>query len=212
MSTPKIVVFDCDGVLFDSKEANLHYYNAILARLGHPPMSADELEFVHMHNVMESIDHIFRHYPEDLERAHALRRRMDYSPFLRYMRMEPDLPAFLDFLAGRCHTAISTNRTTTMPAVLALNGLTDRFEMVVTALDVTHPKPHPEALEKILRHFGLSPEEGVFIGDSVIDEEHARRAGMPLIAFRNPRLAADYHVRSFTEAMRLPCFLSAGGA
>ena len=211
MLTPKIVIFDCDGVLFDSKEANLHYYNALLSHFGHPPMSDDELAFVHMHNVMDSIDHIFRHYPDDLGRAHELRRQMDYTPFLRYMRMEPDLPDFLDFLAGRCHTAISTNRTTTMPAVLAMNGLTDRFEMVITALDVRHPKPHPEALEKILAHFGLRPEEGVFIGDSVIDEDHARRAGVPLIAFRNPQLAADYHVKSFTEAMRLPCFQAHAG-
>ncbi len=211
MLTPEIVIFDCDGVLFDSKEANLHYYNTLLARFGHPPMTDSELDFVHMHNVMESIDHIFRHYPEDLEQAHALRRRMDYTPFLRYMRMEPDLPAFLDFLDGRCHTAISTNRTTTMPAVLAMNGLAGRFAMVVTALDVTHPKPHPEALEKILDHFGLAPEQGVFIGDSVIDEEHARRAGVPFIAFRNPRLAADHHVASFTEVMRLPCFQERAG-
>ncbi len=206
MQPPKIVVFDCDGVLFDSKEANRHYYNAILAHFGHPPMTADELEFVHMHNVMQSIDHIFRHYPDDLPRAHALRKNMDYAPFLRYMRMEPDLPRFLDFLDGRCHTAISTNRTTTMPAVLAMNGLAHRFELVVTALDVQHPKPHPEALEKILYHFNLRPEDGVFIGDSIIDEKHARAAGMPLIAFRNPELAADYHVASFSEAMQLPCF------
>ncbi len=206
MKPLKLVIFDCDGVMFDSKEANLHYYNRILAHFGHPPMDDEELEFVHMHNVMDSIDHIFRHYPADLARAHEYRKTVDYAPFLRHMRMEPDLPAFLDFLKPRCHTAISTNRTTTMKAVLAMNDLASRFEMVVTALDVANPKPHPEALERILGHFGLNADQAIYIGDSIIDRRHSAAIGMRLIAFRNPALDAEYHADSFTEIMGLPLF------
>ncbi len=209
MSILKLVIFDCDGVLFDSKEANRFYYNRILDHFGHPPMDDEELGYVHSHNVMDSVDFIFRRYsPEQITEAHDYRKAVDYAPYLEHMIMEPDLLEFLDFLKPDYHTAISTNRTTTMPTVLKIFGLEGKFEKVVTALDVQKPKPHPEALVNILNHFDLSVEESVFIGDSMVDKEHAAGIGMRLIAFKSPDLPADYHVSSFMEITELPIFKS----
>jgi len=61
-------------------------------------------------------------------------------------------------------------------------------------------------LLKILAHFGVSAGEGIFIGDSPVDAEHAGAVGMPLVAFRSPGLAAAHHVASFKEVLRLPPF------
>lgn len=202
----KLVVFDCDGVMFDSLAANKAYYNDILAHFGHPPMDEDELGYVHVQHVADSIRYIFRRYPADFEAADAYRRRLDYSPYLKFMRMEPDLPEFLEFLRPAYRTAISTNRSTTMATVLEIFGLTRYFDKVVTALDVANSKPHPEALHQILDHFGLRAEEAVYIGDSQVDLEHTQAVGMRLIAFKNPGLPADFHVESFMEITRLPLF------
>ncbi|MEJ2688799.1 MAG: HAD hydrolase-like protein [Deltaproteobacteria bacterium] len=206
MNSLKLVIFDCDGVLFDSREANRHYYNDLLLRFGHPVMNEEEVEYVHMHNVQDSVRHIFRNFPADIEKANGYRVELDYRPYLLHMKMEPDLPQFLDFLRPNFRTAISTNRTTTMPEVLRVHGLEGRFEMVVTALDVNRPKPHPEALEKILFHFDLHVEQAVYIGDSIIDRQHTEAIGMRLIAFKNQKLPADFHANSFTEVMKLPLF------
>lgn len=206
MNSLKIVIFDCDGVLFDSREANRHYYNDLLLRFGRPVMNEAELDYVHMHNVQDSIRHIFRNYPDDIDQVNGYRVELDYQPYLRHMKMEPDLPNFLDFLRPHYKTAISTNRTTTMPEVLRVHGLEGCFEMVVTALDVSRPKPHPEALGKILAHFGLQVGEAVYIGDSIIDRQHTAAIGMRLIAFKNKELSADFHAESFTEVMELPLF------
>jgi len=200
----KLVIFDCDGVMFDSREANRAYYNHLRARFGLPPMDEEEVEYVHIHHVMDSVDFIFRNHPELLPAAHEYRKSVDYAAFLPYMRMEPDLKEFLSFLRPKRKTAISTNRTTTMAGVLATFGLADLFDKVVTALDVANPKPHPEAIQRILEHFDMAPAQAVYIGDSVVDEAHAKAAGVRLIAFRNPELAADFHVRSFTEIRSLP--------
>ena len=207
MSALKIVVFDCDGVLFDSKEANRCYYNHLLERFGHPSMGKEELEYVHSHSAEVAVRHIFRHYRSELPEAEKYRSDLDYTPFLRFMNMFPGLVEFLSRIRERFVTAISTNRTTTMPAVLKMSGLTPYFDMVVTALDVENPKPHPEALLKILHHFGLRAEEGIFIGDSEVDREHAAAVGMEFIAFRNTALTADYHADSFEAVALLPPFL-----
>ena len=93
-----------------------------------------------------------------------------------------------------------------MPMLLEIFDLGRYFDKVVTALDVAHSKPHPEALHQIFDHFGLGAEESIYIGDSLVDLEHSQAVGMRMIAFKNPALSADFHVNSFMEITRLPIF------
>ena len=202
----KLVIFDCDGVMFDSKDANRIYYNHLLEHFGHPQMDEQEEDYVHSHNVVESVLHIFRNFPHEIDKAHSYRLTVDYTPFLKYMVIEPDLKEFLTLIRPKYHTAISTNRSTTMPAVMKMHGLEPYFDMVVTMLDVQNPKPHAEALLKILDRFELSADEAVYIGDSMVDREHTAGVNMRLISFRNPDLPAEYHVNCFLDIPKLPVF------
>ena len=207
----KLVIFDCDGVLFDSKEANRAYYNHLLEKFGCPPMNAEELEYVHMHNVTDSVSHIFRHHPHIADKAvDHYRTELDYSPFLQYMIMEPDLMDFLKIIKPSYHTAISTNRTTTMPMLLDIYHLRPWFEMVVTAQDTLRPKPAPDGLEMILNNFGVRVDEAIYIGDSEVDREHTNNVGMEMIAYKNPSLDAEYHVDNFLAITRLEPFKATG--
>ena len=206
MSKIKLVIFDCDGVMFDSKNANRYFYNQVRTHFNRPPMDDEELEYVHMHHVMDSVDHIFRHWPEDMEEAHRYRESLNYKDFIKHMVIEPDLVQFLEQITPTCQTAISTNRTTTMSTLLEIFDLDKYFGLVVTAMDVENSKPHPDALLKILGHFDRGVEECIFIGDSSVDLEHAASVGMRMIAFKNPELSADYHVNSFMEITGIPVF------
>jgi phosphoglycolate phosphatase len=192
----KLVAFDCDGVLFDSRKANIAFYNAILAHFGQPPMSPEAVDFVHSHTVVESMAHIFQG-DVDLEMVLDFARSFDYTPFIAMMEEEPFLREFLRFLRPDWLTALATNRTTTTRAVLHHHGLTDDFDMVVSAQDVSRPKPHPESFQRILAHFDLSPGDAIYIGDSRVDEQFAANAGVTFIAYRNPELIADHHLDSF---------------
>jgi phosphoglycolate phosphatase len=83
--------------------------------------------------------------------------------------------------------------------VLSDFDLADRFDMVVTAADVVHPKPHPEALKKIMARFSLHPEQILFIGDSMYDQQAARAAGTVFVAFRQPQLEADLYTQAMAD-------------
>lgn len=192
----KLVGFDCDGVLFDSRQSNIAFYNGILERFGLPPMETPAVDYVHSHTFREAVEYLFRDYP-NLEAVLDHCRTLDYQQFIPMMVEEPYLREFLQFLRPRFYTALATNRTTTTHAVLNYHRLADQFDLVISALDVTRPKPHPESLWRILEHFGLSPGEVIFIGDSEVDEEFARNAGVPLVAYRNPHLKADFYLDSF---------------
>lgn len=203
-----LIVFDCDGVLFDSREANRKYYNDLLCSFGCAPMSEDELQYVHCHNVNSSVTHIFRNYPAiDLAAVQRHRADLDYTPYLSSMIMEPDLISFLEIIKRHYKLAISTNRTTTMEPLLQAYGLAHYFEIVVTSEDVPNPKPAPDALYKIFDHFKCGPEETIFIGDSDVDRQHTENAGVDLIAFKNRDIKARFHVGSFMEILDLPPFL-----
>jgi len=187
------VIFDCDGVMFDSRQANIHFYNHILERFGLPAMAENAEAFVHMHTADESVRHIFRGTPY-LEQALEYRLQMDYTPFIKGMIMEPGLKELLSVLKPRFGLAVATNRSNTIGDVIASYGLEGYFDIVVSSLDVEAPKPHPEALFKILDFFKIEPHQAIYVGDSAVDLETARAADVPLIAYKNEGLASDYHV------------------
>ena len=202
MMDVRVVAFDCDGVLFDTLEANRHYYNHILQHFNHPPMDAEQLLFVHAHTVQQALERLFE--DEALRQAaDAFRRTIDYGGFLQHLKMEPHLIELLDWMHGKFKTAIATNRTHTMNRLLREFGLADRFDLVVTSLDVERPKPFPDPLLKILAHFKAAPHQSLFVGDSDVDECTARAAKVPFVAYRNPALPADHHIQSLKDLRAL---------
>lgn len=189
----KAVVFDCDGVMFDTVKANTAYYDHILRHFGKPELTPEQFAYTHMHTVDEALIYLF----DDaalLSEARDFRKQLNYLPFLQVMEIEPGLRPLLRQLKPRYHTAVATNRTDTMNRVLRAHGLENAFDLVVTALDVAKPKPHPDQLNKILDHFALAPGQVIFIGDSELDAAAARAAGVFFVAYANRALTADFHI------------------
>ena len=189
----KVAAFDCDGVLFDTEEANTAYYNNLLEHFGRPLMTPEQFKYVHMHTAEASIAFLF---PEDdiLDAARAYAREMTYFPFLKYMDMESDLVPLLEKIRPSVKTAIATNRSDTMRPLLETFELHTYFDLVVRSIDVERPKPHPDMLHKVLDHFGIMSNQLVYIGDSLLDEQAASAAAVPFIAYRNPSLNAVLHI------------------
>ena len=192
------VVFDCDGVMFDSREANINFYNHMLTHFHLPPMEEEEVDFVHMHTADESIRHIFQGTPH-VQEALAYRWDMDYTPFIRHMVMEPGLKELLSWLKPRFGLAVATNRSNTIGDVLETHGLKGFFDIVVSSLDVENPKPHPEALLKILEFFKLSAAQAFYVGDTAVDYETSKGAGVFFIAYKNRELEADFHADALMD-------------
>lgn len=202
MKGVKVVAFDCDGVMFDSADANKAYYNHILRRFNLPDMSPEQFVYANMHTSEKVVAYLFA---DSQLRAAALdyRSRMNYRPFVKEMRIEPHLKPLLLRLRPHYKIAIATNRTDSIGWVLEDHGLQGMFDFVVSALDVKSPKPDPEPLQKILRHFGIDAQEAIYVGDSELDEIAARNAGIPLVAYNNPALTAACHVGNLKELAEL---------
>ncbi len=188
--------------MFDTERANKAYYNDLLSHFGRPPLTSDQFSYAQMHTVDEAIAYLFPD-PHSFEAAQKLRKQTGYGPYLQYMEIEPDLIPLLKKYTGRLKLAVATNRMDTMHKVLAVHGIAAYFDLVVTALDVPHPKPHPDPLLRVLEYFHVAPDEMLYVGDSELDDLAARAAGVPLAAYDNTSLAGDYHITSLKELERI---------
>ncbi len=198
----RVIIYDCDGVLIDSRESNQAFYNHILERFGLPPVSPPQWSEVAPLTAPAAITHLFQGTPW-LDEAQRYQTVVDNRPFISLIRVEPNLKATLARLRPRYRTAIATNRGKSLPLVLQSCGLEDYFDLAVGSLSVQQAKPHPECLLKILHHFRVQPEEACYIGDSAVDQETARRAGVHFGAYKNPDLDADFYLRDHGELLLL---------
>jgi phosphoglycolate phosphatase len=66
--------------------------------------------------------------------------------------------------------------------VLEREGLREVFDAVLGGEDLAAFKPDPDGLLKAARALAVTPNDAVFIGDTVIDAEAAQRAGMTFVA------------------------------
>ncbi len=171
-------MLDCDGVLFESFEANVAYYDAILERLGEPPLDASGRELAHRLSTGQLFEHLFAGDPERLERSLGVASQIDYAPFFERMTPMPGLFEVLDHLRRSWRTAMVTNRSATIEPLLARFGLGAHFDAVVGLRDVARPKPAPDMIELCLERLGVKASQAVYVGDSPTDGQAARAAGV----------------------------------
>ncbi len=194
----EVLVFDCDGVLFDSRKANTRFYSGILEHLGKPPVRPDQEEYIHMHPVRESLQYLLQ-CPNLFREAWKYLENFNFSSFNQYLHKEPGLEELLQLAKGSMRIAMATNRTVSTRELLVHFDLDTFFDLVVCASDVEKPKPHPEIMERILHSFSVTPEKVLFIGDSPVDEELAWSTGVFFAAYKNPRLKAHLHLNHFED-------------
>jgi phosphoglycolate phosphatase len=181
-ATARAVIFDCDGVLFDSWHANVAYYNAIRARLGLPSMSAEWERRAHFLAASSVLEEMFGPDPATLEDALHVARTIDYEPFYELMVPVPGLFDVLASLRASWRLGMATNRGSTVPEVVRRFGLDAWLDAAVGVLDVARPKPHPDVVLECLARLAVPPDAAVYVGDAESDVAAAAAAGVHFIA------------------------------
>jgi len=203
ISKIKAVVFDCDGVMFDTAVANRKYYDEVLYRFNKPQLTEKQFVNIHMMTVKAAIEYLFAEM-EDLSEVFGCLKNIGYHKFIEYMVMEKGFEKLLTSLKDNGYIiGIATNRTDTMEKILKDFYLEEYFDVVMTAAKVKNPKPDPEQLFIIMEKLKLNPEEILFIGDSEYDGKAAAGAKVKFAAFKNPDMKADFNVDSMDEIARV---------
>ncbi|MCJ2163701.1 MULTISPECIES: HAD hydrolase-like protein [unclassified Pseudodesulfovibrio] len=194
----KTIVFDNDGVLIDSYEANMRYYGAIKEQLGLPPMTDAEKVFVHTRTHNEAVRHIVS--ADQVDRAFEIIGGFDSASLQQYLKRSIGIREFLCWLRGMGFgLAVNTSRGQSMDMILEMMDLEGFFHPVITSCKVSLPKPHPEGLYRIMHEHGVRPHEVAYIGDSIVDQKAAQAAGVRFWAYRDSRLSAEVHIENFWD-------------
>lgn len=178
----KLVIFDFDGTLADTKENIILTFQMTMKELGveiksrqecaatigltledafkvlYPGMAAEKYVLLR-----DTYRRIFKEnrkilvpglFPEVMETLEELRRR-GYLMSIASSRQSPSLHSFLEDMK-----------------------IAHLFEYAVGGDNVEHPKPAPDAVLQILRHYNLSAEEAFVVGDMPFDINMATNAGV----------------------------------
>jgi HAD superfamily hydrolase (TIGR01509 family) len=197
MKNVRGIIFDCDGVLFESRKANLAYYNAVLKHFDEQSVDESDHEKAHLCHTAAST-HVFKKLLGDQRATQALTlaAELDYRQFIPYMQPEPGMKEALAQLSASYPLAVATNRGYSMPEILKHFELNDYFQVVVTSRDVERPKPAPDMLHEVARQLNYSEDELLFVGDSELDQAAARAAGMLFAVYKGDHQAdvkLDHH-------------------
>ncbi len=197
------VIFDCDGVMIDSTDANRAFYNLILEHYGLAPMRPDQERYCFMATSSEALRCLL---PEELHGEIDTMGRVVVNYRERILPLVKIFPGFLDFVHNLHNNgvkmAVLTNRTDGgLRSVLDFFRLPPYFSPLVTASS-GFPKPRPEGARTILADWGCERSEVLFVGDSAVDQKTALAADIPFAAFCPPvPLAADFTADSYPSLL-----------
>lgn len=184
----KLVIYDCDGVLVDSGNVILSYYNWMMNKCGLPDIdwTEDQLRMQAMSLADRDILEVLANGDGELfqKMLHISKTEKSNIGF-EEMSLETNLLEGLEMVkAKRIPMAVLTNRGKSLPTLLKYFNIESYFQMLVTANDVTYPKPSPEGLMKICSVFEVSVSDVIYIGDSPADYEAAKACGANFIAYK----------------------------
>ena len=188
----KLLVFDLDGTLIDSAQDLCNSVNATLAHFGLKHLEDAQiagfigdgalmlvrraLAFEHGSPVSEEFLQTAYAFFLDYYRAHKLDFTYAYEGVLEALQALKEL----SHLDSKPRTmAVLTNKPV-RPAqdICAALGLAPYFLHIYGGNSFGTKKPDPEGLRALMAAAGAGPAETVLIGDSMVDVQTARNAGV----------------------------------
>jgi phosphoglycolate phosphatase len=192
----KLIIFDLDGTLVDSRPDIMHAVNHAISPYGIEPVNLPETTELVGEGAIRLMEKLLEKRNVDLEISVLVDRfEWYYSAHpVRHTVVYPGVPETLRFLRDY-HKAIVSNKFRSISLeVLKKLGLAQYFEEVAGVDTFPERKPSPLPVLRMLERFATSPEETIMVGDSMYDIQAARAAGAKAVA-----AAYGYGSRGFSE-------------
>lgn len=212
-----IVGFDLDGTLCDTSADLAAAMNHALARIGRPSLDLAKVRAMIGRGPRAMLEQGLAATggcdPAIVERLYPQLLAYNEANIAYRTRPFPGLTAALDALAGEgVRLAIVTNKPEHLAVkLIGALGLAPRFACVIGGDSLGAAKPSPIPIRAMIRRCGGG--RAAFVGDSALDIEAARAAGIPVAAVRfgfqpAEALGADAVIDGF-DAL-LPCLQQLG--
>ncbi len=175
----RVLIFDLDGTLIDSKLDLIRSVNAMLVEMGREQLHEDTISGYIGHGAPQLVGQALGNGATEAERERALKFFLAYyeNHKMDSTCAYPGVPEALKRLT-EFPMAILTNKPVHISVrILEALGLTKYFRAVYGGNSFETKKPDPVGAKTILRELGAAPAEALLIGDSEVDVQTARNAG-----------------------------------
>lgn len=208
----RCLLFDLDGTLVDSRADITNALNLTLAELGRPSLPAETVCLFIGEGVRLLLERALRAtqttalQPAELEHALQIYHRQYHAHLLDQTRLYPEVAETLASFAA-LPKAIVTNKpfAFTRPLLEGLD-LAKHFRIVFGGDSLPERKPAPLMLLEAARLCEIDPAECLMIGDSWIDVEAGKNAGMKTAGY-----VGGFRGRAELEAARVDHLLERFG-
>ena len=150
--------------------------------------------------------------PDTLEKMKSDWNRMAWEKYTQEVPLKSGIREFLRYHRARgVKMAVATSNSRELAeAVIAVHGLTDTFDVIVTGCDVAHGKPFPDVYLEAAVRLGVDPSECLVFEDVVAGIQAGRSAGMEVAAVedayslyqeRQKKELADLYIADYQELL-----------
>lgn len=196
-----LIIFDLDGTLIDSSEDIAWAVNRVLADLGHGKVDSVKVKEGIGWGVKSLLGKMMPGEGEDqieYARTKFLEYYWGHSVVSTYLY--PGVKETIEYFDQKdTKMAVVTNKPVKFSEKILLEfDLLRYFSVILGGDSVSNRKPHPEPVERVVKSTGVTRERSVIVGDSPVDCEAGKRAGIATIG-------VEYGFRSRKELEDAGC-------
>ena len=178
----KLVLYDLDGTLVDTRQDLVQAVNQMLTEMGISPLPADQIVRLVGRGLRQLVtDCLKTQDPQRIERGIQIFQPYYADHLLDHSRLYPGARELLEYFKDR-KQAVLTNKPNPFSLEILMGlGVRSFFSEIIAGDSGGPKKPDPAALGSLLSRQGVRPAEALFVGDSAIDVQTGRNAGVETV-------------------------------
>ena len=194
--TLKLIIFDLDGTLVDSRPDIMHAVNHAIALHAIDPVDIAETTELVGEGAIRLMEKLLKKRKVSLDISALVDRFESYYSAhpVNQTAVYPGVPETLQTLRDYRKAIVSNKFRSISVQVLEKLGLSQHFDEVAGVDTFPERKPSPLPVLRMLERFTVSPDETLMVGDSTYDIQAARQAGVKTVA-----AAYGYGSRGFSD-------------
>lgn len=208
----KLIIFDLDGVLVDSREIHFLALNKALEELGNEYVISQKEHLTQYDGLSTKKKLALLSQEKGLpETKHAViwkrKQALTTEAIFQVVQPNPSISTLLDKLKTEGYKlyVCSNSIRSTVEAVLEKMGIIDFFDATLSNEDVALSKPHPEMYWQAMIAEKVYPKQTLIVEDSYVGRTAAVNSGANLCAVTNPNDVTIERIYAEINKKYCPC-------